>query len=133
MKQLPLIVLLVFAGWLNTAHAQSSAPPQAEHLRVTGTLLPSEEQQRDDVVAVTIFVQDQPRLFRVGKVEGLNSAEREQAVAEGALLQEVRFDGPDAVMRRLEKTDQTGKLLIIDGQLDATARRFHVTAVEEAK
>ena len=133
MKHLTLVMLLVLAGWLNTAHAQSGAPQRAEHLRVTGTLLPNEDQQRDDVVTVTIFVQDQPRLFRVGKVEGLNSAEGEQAVAERALLQEVRFDGPEAVMRRLEKTDQTGKPLTIEGQLDATARRFHVTAVEEAK
>src|SRR5262245_32229479 len=133
MKYLTLVSLLVFALWLNVVHAQSSAPQPSQTLRVTGTLLPNEEQQREDVVTVTIFVQDRPRLFRVGRVEGLSSAEREQAVAEGALLQQVRFDGPEAVMRRLEKTDQTGKLLVIEGRLDAKARRFHVTAVEEAQ
>jgi len=70
-------------------------------------------------VTATIFVQDKPWLFRVGKVEGLTSTEREQAVKEGALLEQVRFYGPDALMRRLQKANLIGKLLTIEGQLDA--------------
>jgi hypothetical protein len=96
-------------------------------------LLPHEEQQRDDLVTATIFIQDKPWLFRVGKAEGLTRAEREQAVHDGALLQQVRFSGPDAVMRRLQKANLIGKLLVIEGQLDAKGRRFSVTSVEEAK
>ena len=126
MKYLTVACLFLFAFWLNMAHA-----PQ--DLRVTGTLLPGEEQQRADVASVTVFVQDRPRPFRVSRVEGRGGAERAQAAAEGALLQQVRFDGPEAVMGRLQKTAQTGKLLVIEGRLDTMARQFHVTTVEEAK
>jgi hypothetical protein len=102
-------------------------------VRVTGAMLPFEEQQRDDLVTATIFVQDKPWFFRVGKAEGLTSEEREQAVKDGALLQQVRFQGPDAVMRRLQKANLIGKLLVIEGQLDTKGRRFLVSSVEESK
>ena len=133
MKQFTIITLLVSALWIHTANAQSPAPGGQATLRVTGMLLPHEEQQRDDLVTATIFVQDKPWLFRVGKAEGLSSAEREQAVKDGVLLEQVRFYGPDAVMRRLQKANLIGKLLVIEGQLDAKGRRFLVSAVEEAK
>ena len=85
------------------------------------------------MVTATIFVQDKPWFFRVGKAEGLTSAEREQAVKEGALLEQVRFQGPDAIMRRLQKANMIGKLLVIEGQLDAKGRRFVISSVEESK
>ena len=89
--------------------------------------------KRDDLVTATIFVQDKPWFFRVGKVEGLTSEEREQAVKDGALLEQVRFHGPDAVMRRLQKANLIGKLLVIEGQLDAKGRRFLISSVEETQ
>jgi hypothetical protein len=131
MKHL-IIALLAAALWIHTANAQSATPEQSTKLRVTGTLLPMEEQQRDDLVTATIFVQDKPWLFRVGKAEGLTSEAREQAVKDGALLEQVRFHGPDAVMRRLQKANLIGKLLVIEGQLDAKGRRFLISSVEEA-
>ncbi len=133
MKQITIIALLVSVFWSNAVNAQSVYPEHPAKLRVTGMLLPLEEQKRDDLVTATIFVQDKPWLFRVGKVEGLTSTEREQAVKEGALLEQVRFYGPDALMRRLQKANLIGKLLTIEGQLDAKERRFLVTAVEEVK
>jgi hypothetical protein len=102
-------------------------------VRVTGTMLPFEEQQRDDLVTATIFIQDKPWFFRVGKAEGMSSEQREQAVKEGALLEQVRFQGPDAVMRRLQKANLIGKLLILEGELDAKGRRFIISSVEETK
>jgi hypothetical protein len=132
MKQFTLIAVLASMLWIQTATAQSTAPEQSTRLRVTGTLLPMEEQQRDDLVTATVFVQDKPWLFRVGKAEGLTSEAREQAVKDGALLEQVRFYGPDAVMRRLQKANLIGKLLVIEGQLDAKGRRFLISSVEEA-
>lgn len=133
MKQLTVIALLVSGLWLNTVNAEPPAPGGPATLRVTGMLLPHEEQQRDDLVTATIFVHDKPWLFRVGKAEGLTSEERTRAVKEGALLKEVHFYGPDALMRRLQKAHLLGKMLTIEGQLDAKERRFQVTAVEETQ
>jgi hypothetical protein len=133
MKHFTCAAFMISLLWATLAGAQSVNPAQPTKVRVTGTMLPYSEQQRDDLVTATIFVQDKPWFFRVGKVEGLSSAEREQAVNEGALLEQVRFQGPDAVMRRLQKANLAGKPLVIEGQLDAKERRFLVTSVEETK
>ena len=131
MKHFTCTALLISMFWATMASAQTVNSIQPMKVRVTGTMLPFEEQQRDDLVTATIFVQDKPWFFRVGKAEGLTSAEREQAVKDGALLEQVRFQGPDAVMRRLQKANLIGKLLVIEGQLDAKGRRFVVSSVEE--
>jgi hypothetical protein len=133
MKHFTYTALLISMFWVTMASAQSVDSAQPTKVRLTGTILPFEEQQRDDVVTATIFVQDKPWFFRVGKAEGLTSAEREQAVKEGALLEQVRFQGPDAIMRRLQKANMIGKLLVIEGQLDAKGRRFIISSVEESK
>jgi hypothetical protein len=48
-------------------------------------------------------------------------------------LEQVRFQGPDAVIRRLQKANLIGKLVVIEGQLDAKGRRFFISSVEETK
>jgi hypothetical protein len=133
MKHFTCTALLISMFWAPLAIAQSVDSTQPMKVRLTGTMLPFAEQQRDDLVTATIFVQDKPWFFRVGKAEGLTSAEREQAVKDGALLEQVRFQGPDAVMRRLQKANLIGKLLVIEGQLDAKGRRFLISSVEETK
>jgi hypothetical protein len=97
-------------------------------LRVTGMLLPTDEPKREDLITVPIFVQDTAWLLRIGKVEELNPSGREEKIKEDLLLRQVRFYGPDALLARMQR----GKTLIIEGQLDPTARRFLVTEVTEA-
>jgi hypothetical protein len=132
MKQGTLVALLVSLLWAGTVGAQSVYPDRPMRLRVTGTLLPVEEQKRDDLVTVNIFVQDKPWLLRMGKVEELTEMERERAVKDDVLLRQVRFYGPDALMQRLQQPGSVGKVLTIEGRLDTKERRFLVTAVEEA-
>jgi hypothetical protein len=85
------------------------------------------------LAVATIFVHDKPWFFRVGKVEGLTPEERGTAVNDGALIEQMRFFGPDTLMRRMQKADVSSKPLIIEGHLNAKERRFQVTAVEEAQ
>ena len=132
MKQRTAIALLALAFWASVASAQSPYPDRPVEMRVTGMLLPITEQGREDLVTVNIFVQDKPWLFRVGKVEELTATEREQAVQQGVLLRQVRFYGPDALIGRLQDPKIVGKVLTIEGRLDAKQRRFLVTAVQEA-
>jgi hypothetical protein len=127
MKSIVVTVLLGLGLWVDTAGAQSVYPDRPMQLRITGTLLPIEEQKREDLILVSVFVQDKSWLLRVGKVEDLNPSERGEQMKEDILLQQVRFYGPDSLLARL----QEGKVLTIEGQLDTKARRFLVTAVEE--
>lgn len=125
---LSVVVLLVVIGG-SSARAQSAYPDRPMQLRVTGTLLPAEEQQREDIVAVPVFVQDKAWTLRLGKVEDLNPSGRGDPIKEDVLMRQVRFYGPDDVLARL----QGGKVLTIEGQLDPKERRFRVTAVQEGE
>jgi hypothetical protein len=100
-------------------------------LRVTGTLVSPEAAQREDLFTVPIVVEDKPLLLRVGQVEELTTAERAQ-VREAVMLRQVRFSGPAALLARLQQPERRGRVLIIEGMLEPTARLFMVTAIKEA-
>ena len=132
MKYIIAITLLISLYWASAVSAQPATLERPVKLRVTGTLLPVGEQNREDLVTVNILVQDTPLLLRIGKVEELTPTEREQAVKWGVLLRQVRFYGPDALIGPLQKPETAGKVLTIEGQLDTRDRQFLVTAVKGA-
>jgi len=76
-------------------------------------------------------VQDTPLLFRIGRVEELTAPDRAQ-VREAVLLRQVRFNGPAALLARLQQPELRGRVLAIQGLLEPQARLFLVTAVKEA-
>jgi len=121
-------ILLAFVSGPRLVGAQPIYPENLVRLRITGTLLPVEEQKREDLILVDIFVQDKPWRLRIGKIEELNPSGREEKSKEDILLRQVRFHGPESLLARF----QQGKSLTIEGQLDKQQRRFLVTAVEEA-
>ena len=127
MKWIIISIVLTLVFGISFVGAQPIYPEDLLKLRITGTLLPAEEQKREDLILVDIFVQDKPWLLRIGKVEELNSSGREEQIKEDIVLRQVRFYGPDSLLARLQK----GKVLTIEGQLDKKARRFLVTKVEE--
>jgi hypothetical protein len=119
------LMLVLISG--NTVQAQSVYPDRPMQLRVTGTLLPVEEQKREDIVAIPVFVQDKALTLRLGKVEDLNPSGRGDPIKEDVLMRQVRFYGSEDLLTRL----QAGKVLTIEGQLDPKERRFRVTGVQE--
>ena len=121
-------LLLVVCG-AGLVRAQSGE--RLVKLRVTGTLVPQEAAQREDLFTVPIVVQEKPLLLRVGQVEELTTAERAQ-VREALVLRQVRFNGPTALLAQLQQPERRGRVLTIEGMLDPTARLFLVTAVKEA-
>ena len=121
-------LLLVVCG-AGLVRAQSGE--RLVKLRVTGTLVPQEAAQREDLFTVPIVVQEKPLLLRVGQVEELTTSERAQ-VRDAVVLRQVRFSGPAALLTRLQQPERRGRVLTIEGMLEPTARLFLVTAVKEA-
>ena len=121
-------LLLVMCG-AGLVRAQSGE--RLMHLRVTGTLVPPEAAQREDLFTVPIVVQDTPLLLRVGQVEELTTSERAQ-VRDAVVLRQVRFSGPATLLARLQQPERRGRVPTIEGMLEPTARLFLVTAVKEA-
>ncbi len=129
MKLRTLSVLFLVVCGAGLVRAQSGE--RLVHLRVTGTLMPLEAAQREDLFTVPIVVQDTPLLLRVGQVEELTTSERAQ-VREALVLRQVRFSGPPALLARLQQPERRGRVLTIEGMLEPTARLFLVTTVKEA-
>ena len=128
-----LLSILFLCLWLTTA--QSADPPtypdRPKDIRVTGALLAPSAKEEEDIVTVNIFLGDEPRLLRVGSVENLSPDEKERAVDAGILMRQVRFYGPDDLMKQLQQPETVGKVLTIEGRLDFNERRFLVKSVTE--
>jgi hypothetical protein len=123
-----IFTLVVSTLWVSIASAQSPYPDRPIDLRITGELL-AEQQERDDLAVVDIFVRGNPLLLRVGKVEELTTQERSQVIKYEVLLHKVRFSGAESLMEYLQKPETRGKVLTIEGWLDPRERRFQVTSI----
>ncbi|MEW6300338.1 MAG: hypothetical protein AB1671_21805 [Thermodesulfobacteriota bacterium] len=132
MRRRSVVFLVCSVLWVSVAGAQSPYPDRPIDVRVTGVLVPPEEQTREDLAVVHVFVQGNPMLLRVGKVEELTPQERAQVIKYEVLLQKVRFSGPESLMGYLQKPETRGKVLTIEGWLDPREKRFQVTTVKEA-
>ena len=137
MKKSPLQItaLLTFVlsfFWAPIAYsAEPIYPDRPVDVRITGTLLPYEEEPREDLITMKVFVEDTPWLLRIGKIEDLTTEEKKRAVEEGVLMRQVRFIGSDEALAPLRQADIAGKVLVIEGNLDFKAKRFRVKSVTE--
>jgi hypothetical protein len=128
-----IVVLLLLAGVFcaRGAVAQNVYPQAPFTVRLTGMLLPVNEQNREDLVTVSIFVEGTAWMLRVGEIKELDARNREQAAEQAVQLRQVRFYGPAELIGKLRKPEIAGKVLTIQGRLDPKEKRFLVTSVEE--
>lgn len=135
MKQFTLLALFAASLWMNTVNAEPPSPERLQTLRVTGMIVPYEAHLRHAFRIVSIFVNDKPWLFRISDAEALTESHEvvPDTMKDETPLRDIRFTGPDALMRRLQKAHQLGRFLTIEGQLDAKERWFRVTAIEETQ
>jgi hypothetical protein len=126
-----LLVWMLCVVWAGSAVAQTYTAEQHLDMRITGVLLAPDTPKRDDIVTVDISVQSTPMLLRLGKVEELSTREKSQVAKHDVLLKKVRFTGPEELMALLLKPETSGKVLTIEGWLNAQTHLFQVTAVHE--
>lgn len=125
------LVWMLCVIWAGVAVAQTYTAEQHLDMRITGVLLAPDTPKRDDIVTVDISVQSKPMLLRLGKVEELSPREKAQAAKHDVLLRKVRFTGSEDLMARLLNPETIGKVLTIEGWLNAQTRIFQVTVVNE--
>ena len=126
-----IVAVTVLALWTSLAHAQTYTAEDHLDMRITGMLLAPDTPKQEDIVTVDISVQNTPMLLRLGKVEDLTEREKSRAAKNNVLFKKVRFTGPEALMEHLLKPETVGKVLTIEGWLNAHSRVFQVTAVSE--
>lgn len=124
-----LVLALLWSPIANSA--EPIYPDRPVDVRITGTLLAYEEEPREDLITMKVFIEDTPWLLRIGKIEDLTTEEKKRAVEEGILMRQVRFFGPSEALALMRQADVAGKVLIIEGTLDFKAKRFLVKSVTE--
>jgi hypothetical protein len=133
MKRLATIALIAMVFWIGAVRADETYPQAPFTVRFTGMLLPANEQNHEDLVTVSIFVEGTPWLLRLGEIKELTARDQEQAKEQAVQLRQVRFYGSEDLISRLQKPEIAGKVLTIEGRLNPTERRFLVTAVQEGR
>ena len=124
-------VLLFLTVWMPGLQAQYPYPDRPLHVRVTGALFPLDQALGEDIITVKVFVSDQPRLLRVGKVEQLTQQQKDHAVEQDVLLKQIRFYGAAELVDTLSSQEIIGKPITIEGRLDTKESRFRVSSVTE--
>ena len=126
-----IFVVAILALGASLVQAQSYTSESRLDLRITGMLLAPGTEKQEDIVTVDISVRNTPMLLRLGKVEELTDREKPQASKNDVLFKKVRFTGPEELMEQLLKPETVGKVLTIEGWLNARTRIFQVTTVNE--
>ena len=128
------VLLMLLLGWGSSGSSIVGAqnqPERALRMRVSGTLLPRDTPERDDIVTVKVYVRGTPWLLRVGAVEDLTQRERKQVIQKGILRKQVRFLVPDELSAHFDGPNLAGRPMVLEGRLYVRDRRFVVTSVEE--
>jgi hypothetical protein len=133
MKRITMIALLMLVFSTGAVRAEDAYPQAPFTVRFTGMLLPANEQNREDLVTVSIFVEGTPWLLRLGEIQELTARDQDQAKEQAVRLQQVRFYGSEDLISQLRKPEIAGKVLTIEGRLDPGKKQFLVTAVQEGK
>ena len=126
------IVLFFLTVWTTGLQAQYPYPDRPLHVRVTGALLPMDQEKREDIITVNVFIKDQPRPLRIGKIEQITQQQKDRAVEQDVLLKQMRMYGTTELIDKLSGADIIGKTIAIEGKIDTTEKRFLVSAVQEA-
>ena len=124
------IVLFFLTVWTTGLQAQYPYPDRPLHVRVTGTLLPIDQEKREDIITVNVFIKDQPRLLRIGKIEEITQQQKDRAVEQDVLMRQIRMYGPAELMDKLSSSDVIGKTIVIEGKIDTSEQRFLVSSVQ---
>jgi hypothetical protein len=124
------LLTLVFLGaMVSVAHAQSYTANARLDLRISGMLLPADTPKRDDLALVDVTVQNQPMVLRIGQVEDITERDKSQVNKNDVLSHQVRFTGAAELMEQLLRPETVGKVVTIEGWLNANTRIFQVTVV----
>lgn len=126
------IVLFFLTVWTTGLQAQYPYPDRPLHVRVTGALLPMDQEKREDIITVNVFIKDQPRPLRIGKIEQITQQQKDRAVEQDVLLKQMRMYGTTELIEKLSGSDIIGKTITVEGKIDTTEKRFLVSAVQEA-
>lgn len=127
------VVLLttVCCPMIATAQLPQFEPPPL--VRLTGALHPIAEKGRSSMHTLTVSIQGKEWLFRIAKVEKLTGSSPDGwRLLRGLFPSQVRFVGPEALLRSLQDPELEGIPLIIEGRLYVGNRILQITTVEEA-
>jgi hypothetical protein len=100
-------------------------------VRFTGTLVPPGKKSDDSLHTLRVFIRNNEWLFRLDNVETLTGMNRGWMILNDIFPPELRFTGPENLLRLLQDAESTGKPITVEGRLYIGDRMFVVTGAEE--
>lgn len=129
-SKIALLAIFLLAGTL----AFSAAPVMAyevAYLRLTGTLLPVEEENQGGLHdTLEVNINGEMRIFEVAKVKNLKANGYGREALRHLVPARVKFVGSEDLIHNLQKPKLVGKPLTIAGFLYPASRVLFVTAVD---
>ena len=128
---LALIALTSAVFWTSTARAQFAYPDATPYVRLSGVLLPLDEQKPQEISTLLIFVPGQLWQFRLDGLEEVTDRNYERVRVSDLRGRSFRLYGPGSLIDPLQQPHMAGKHLTVEGRLYLKERRLLVTRVEE--
>jgi len=119
------IVLL----WVAIADARFGYPNETPYVRLSGTLLPLEDEAGPLKPALTILVKGASWRFRLANVEEIKRYDQEDARVDELQRHTVRLYGPTPLLVPLQQPTIIGQPITIEGYLYPKERRLLVVTI----
>lgn len=102
-------------------------------VRMSGVLQPFEEKGSHDLNTLTVTIDNQKRLFKVGQVEAITSSDPGLMLLSHLFPPELRLIGAPTLLASLEQSQVNGKTVALQGFLYIQDRNFYVGEVSVGK
>ena len=134
MKHVYSVVILALSlvlCWTSSTDARFSYPEAPPYVRLSGVLLPLEDQHDAGLRSLTVFVHGRLWRFQLDAVEEVTQGNHARLQLRDLLWGSIRLYGSPGLLAPLQQPEIVGKHLTIEGHLHTRERRLLVTAAEE--
>jgi hypothetical protein len=131
MKNITKLLAVLFLTMILGQSAATVMAYEVAYLRITGTLLPIEEENQGGLHdTLNVNITGKMRIFRIVKVTNLKANGYGRAALRHVVPARMNFVGSEDLIHNLQKSEIVGKPVTITGFLYPASRVLFVTAVD---
>ena len=134
MKNITKLLAILFLTMILGLSAATVMAYEVAYLRITGTLLPVEEENQGGLYdALEVNINGEMRIFRIVKVKNLKANGFGREILRHIVPARVKFVGSEDAIHKLEKPEIVGKPITITAFVYPVSRTLFITAADVVK
>ncbi len=134
MKNITKLLAVLFLTMILGLSAATVMAYEVAYLRITGTLLPIEEENQGGFHdTLNVNINGKMRIFRIVKVKNLKANGYGREILRHIVPARVRFVGSEDAIHKLEKPEVVGKPITITAFVYPVSRTLFITAADVVK